>query len=208
MTLLTLKRVTFPAKFTKSVISYTVSWWKLFYTNSSAFWCCKPGPGVDFINIFWTAFVRTDPETSKRHWRLDCLFVLLGSMHIKVVSKDVDEIDPQCQFHQHFTCSFCSRGAQKRKMTVKLSVFLLFQDLRTKKLCVKMLMKSIPGPGPNWFCFVSNSILTRRDWAGVIVGKWVYNYKGKEIKKYLKTKQIHFAIMAINRGRKIRLVVV
>jgi len=49
-----------------------------------------------------------------------------------------------CQFNQHFMCSFCAGGAQKRKKTVKLSVFLCFWDLRPQKLHIDMLVKSTP----------------------------------------------------------------
>jgi len=64
---------------------------------------------------------------------------------IKALRKHVGEINPKFQFHQHFTCSFCERGAQKHKKTVKSSIFLRFQDLRSQKLHVNMLVKSNPG---------------------------------------------------------------
>jgi len=36
-----------------------------------------------------------DPESTKRHWWLDCLFTLLGSSRVKALSKHVGEIDPR-----------------------------------------------------------------------------------------------------------------
>jgi len=34
---------------------------------------------VDFTNIIWAAFTRADLKSTKRNWRLNCLFELLGS---------------------------------------------------------------------------------------------------------------------------------
>ncbi len=51
----------------------------------------------------------------------------------------------RCQFHQHSKSSFCASGAQKRKKTIKSSVFLHFWDLRVQKFHVNMLVKLTPG---------------------------------------------------------------
>jgi len=85
-------------------------------------------PGVNFINVLQAAFAPVDPKSIKRYWQLDWILTLLGATSIKAVCKYVDEIEPRCQFHQHFTYRFIVRGAQNRKKTVKSSVFLRFQD--------------------------------------------------------------------------------
>ncbi len=43
-------------------------------------------------------------------------------------------MEGKCQFHQQSMYSFYVHGAQKRKKTAKLSVFLRFQDLWVQKL--------------------------------------------------------------------------
>jgi len=49
--------------------------------------------GVNFTNVLRAGFVHTDSKNTKRHCWHDCLFALLGSLHIKALSKNVDEID-------------------------------------------------------------------------------------------------------------------
>jgi len=47
-----------------------------------------------FQQHFSTAtFAHADPKSTKRHWLLDCLFALLGSVHVKAACKHVGEID-------------------------------------------------------------------------------------------------------------------
>jgi len=50
--------------------------------------------GVNFTNVLCAAFTLTYPQSAKRHWRLESLFSLLGSVRVKVARKHVDEIDP------------------------------------------------------------------------------------------------------------------
>jgi len=40
------------------------------------------------------AFTCIDPKSANRHWSLDCLFALLGSVHVKASRKHVGEINP------------------------------------------------------------------------------------------------------------------
>ncbi len=49
--------------------------------------------GVNFTNVLRAGFVHTDSKNTKKHCWRDCLFALLGSLHIKALSKNVDEID-------------------------------------------------------------------------------------------------------------------
>jgi hypothetical protein len=48
---------------------------------------------VDFTNILQAAFMGTDPKSTKRHWRLDWIFALLGSAQVKAACKHVCKID-------------------------------------------------------------------------------------------------------------------
>ncbi len=50
----------------------------------------------------------------------------------------------RCQFHQHLTQSFYVRRSQKRKKTVKLSVFFVLSGSACKKAASWMLVKSPP----------------------------------------------------------------
>ncbi len=43
--------------------------------------------GVDFTKVLHTSFVQTHPKSTKRHWWLDCLFALLGSVSVKLLIK-------------------------------------------------------------------------------------------------------------------------
>ncbi len=52
-------------------------------------------------------------RSQKRHWRLDCLFGLLGSVWMKALHKHVGEIDPRNQFHQRSASSFYTKWSQK-----------------------------------------------------------------------------------------------
>ncbi len=39
--------------------------------------------GVNFTYVLRAAFARADSKRAKRHWPLDCLFVLWGSVHVQ-----------------------------------------------------------------------------------------------------------------------------
>jgi len=55
----------------------------------------KFGHGILLLNHkYMLISIRVDPKSTKRHWQLDCLFALLGSMCVKAVCKHVGEIDP------------------------------------------------------------------------------------------------------------------
>jgi hypothetical protein len=43
--------------------------------------------GVNFTNILPAAFALADPKSTKWHWWLDCLFLLLGSLFVKADRK-------------------------------------------------------------------------------------------------------------------------
>jgi len=58
-------------------------------------------PVINFIHILQTAFLLKDPRSEKRHWWLNCLLVVLGSLPVKAMHKLVVEIHPSGQFHQH-----------------------------------------------------------------------------------------------------------
>ncbi len=69
-----------------------------------------------FHQHFMSSFYpHTDPISAKRQWWLHCLFVLLGSVHVKAWCKLVGEINPWRQFHQHLMHSFYMWRSQKRK---------------------------------------------------------------------------------------------
>ena len=63
-------------------------------------------PRVDFINVQRTAFTLVDPETAKNTVKSSVFFTLLGSTSVKPDYKYVGEIEPRCQFHQHFIIAF------------------------------------------------------------------------------------------------------
>jgi hypothetical protein len=52
------------------------------------------------------AFSRAEQKSAKKTLMTLLSFAILGSASIKVVHKNVDEIDPWCQFHQHFMLVF------------------------------------------------------------------------------------------------------
>ncbi len=57
----------------------------------------------------------------------------------------IDEIDGRYQFDQPFTSSFFARRSQKRKKTVKLSVFIVHLGSACVQGVIKTLMKLTPG---------------------------------------------------------------
>jgi len=63
--------------------------------------------GANFTNVLCASFTLVDPKSVKRHWQLDWILALLGAMGVKAACKHVGEIDPRCQFHQHFVSSCC-----------------------------------------------------------------------------------------------------
>ncbi len=69
-----------------------ISKWK-FHSLLNNAWIYKSAR-VNFANILLAALT----QMRKRHWWLDCIFVLLGSALIKAVNKHVGEINPFCLF--------------------------------------------------------------------------------------------------------------
>jgi len=65
-------------------------------------------PGANLINVFWAAFVQADPESSKKGWKLDCLFCAFGIFEHKSCSWNVDEIDPKRGVKKSWTMLFSS----------------------------------------------------------------------------------------------------
>jgi len=54
---------------------------------------CSMEPGVNLTNILLAAYTSEDSKSTKRHWWLDCLFVISKSACIKALCKHVCEID-------------------------------------------------------------------------------------------------------------------
>jgi len=61
----------------------------------------KLTPGIDFTNYLAAAFAQANPKSAKRH-RLDYLFALLGSEHVKAV-QSVGEIATRRKSYQTFS---------------------------------------------------------------------------------------------------------
>ncbi len=55
-------------------------------------------PGVNFINVLRAAFAPVDPKSVKRYCQLDWILMLLGATGVKVVRKNVGEIEPRPPF--------------------------------------------------------------------------------------------------------------
>ncbi len=100
-----------------------------------------PTPGVNFINILRTAFVLVDPKGVKRYWWLNYIFYAFGIYKCKSCTLNIDEIEPRCQFRQHFTLTFfCMKVIFCQNITrEKLRKALLYE-----KHIHKMLMKLTP----------------------------------------------------------------
>jgi hypothetical protein len=91
-----------------------------------------------FINVLRAAFACTVPKSTKRHFRPDCLFALLGSACVKAACKHVGEIDPWRQFHQHFRSSvFANNHMHIKIQTQTASRYQLQKTLFLGKLLVK-----------------------------------------------------------------------
>jgi len=69
--------------------------------------CCKlidrmtkSHPGINFTNILHEACTSIDPKSEKKDWQLDCIFVLLGSAHVKALRKmlvkSTPDADSEC----------------------------------------------------------------------------------------------------------------
>jgi len=54
----------------------------------------KLTPGVNFINIFCTAFVPAGPKSIKRHWQNNWNFKLLGSAWVKALCRTLMKLTP------------------------------------------------------------------------------------------------------------------
>jgi len=62
----------------------------------------KLSPGVNFINVFRTAFMCVDPKNVKIQSSRQYIFALLGYTLIKAVRKHVGEIDPSFSAENYF----------------------------------------------------------------------------------------------------------
>ncbi len=118
--------------------------------------------GVNFTNVLRTAFAPVDPKSVKRYWLLDWIFTLLGATGVKAVLRTLMKLSPgvnfinvertslsyQCMFWQLFLviCTLRVRGKSCRN------------DIRTKNLCVKMLMKLTEGVSINTFWLVNKLV--------------------------------------------------
>ena len=58
-------------------------------------WC-------QFHQHFTRSFYTRSAKKCQKDSQVNQLFVLLGSVSVKAAHKDVDAIDPCCQFHQPF----------------------------------------------------------------------------------------------------------
>ncbi len=50
---------------------------------------------LNFTNRLHAAFESIDPKSTKRHWWLEYIFVLLGSAHLKAACNHVSKIEKQ-----------------------------------------------------------------------------------------------------------------
>jgi len=73
----------------------------------------------------------------------------LGATGVKAVSKYVGEIEPRCQFHQHFTCNFFANiFAPKKLQSQNVSKEKLRKALSHEKSAGKMFLKLTTGFQP------------------------------------------------------------
>ncbi len=67
---------------------------KLWLKNNDTI-VCVSRPGLDITNVLQAVFVQADHKSTKRHWWLDCLFLLLCSDRVTAARKQFGEIDPR-----------------------------------------------------------------------------------------------------------------
>jgi len=97
--------------------------------------------GVNFINILQAAFTHQDPKSAKNTVKFPVFFCAFGIWAHKSCLKNVDEIDPRDQFHQCSMYSFYTCRSQKRKKTVKVSIFSMLLGSTRAKALRKILIK-------------------------------------------------------------------
>jgi hypothetical protein len=73
--------------------------------------------GVNFTNVLRAAFMHVGPKSTKIQSSYQTFFALLGSGHIKALSKQVDEIDPRKQSYNKGNFLYVS---QKDQISLKL----------------------------------------------------------------------------------------
>jgi len=81
------------------------------------------------------------PKVKKDTEDLIVFFALLGSACVKVVHKNVDAIDTNRQFHQHFMRAFFVQIFRQSQNVTRKSCQ---NDVRTKNSYLKTLMKLTP----------------------------------------------------------------
>ncbi len=82
----------------------------------------NPG-GLNYINILRTAFKRVDPESVKRYWWLNWVFMLWGATGVKAARKYVDEIDDPCGSRFIIVHKRISFWRMSQKRFVKIQFF-------------------------------------------------------------------------------------
>jgi len=82
-------------------------------------------------------FTCEDLKNVKRYWWLNWNFMLLGSAHVKAVSKVLMmKLSPVLNFTNKFTLKFYAHKSQKRKNSVKLSVPFYTFGICVSKSCM------------------------------------------------------------------------
>jgi len=71
--------------------------------------------GVDFTNRLQAAFVRTDHKCSKKTVKSSVFFMLLGSAHIKVLSKMSMKLTPEVDFTNNLLATFTLKDPKSVK---------------------------------------------------------------------------------------------
>jgi len=97
-------------------------------------------PGLNFINVPHTNFSTNVCFSSFYYVRITRKMTFVR----KTRAFYVDEIDTRCQFHQHFTSTFCANIFAPKKFKAKTYLKKLRKVLLYKKFAHKMLMKLTP----------------------------------------------------------------
>jgi hypothetical protein len=98
-------------------------------------------PRLNFSNIIRTASTIANPKSIKRYWWFNCIFYAYGIYKRKRFSQNVGEIDTCHWFHHNFTRTFFVQIFCQSQNLIRKSCW---NDLRTKNLYVKTLMKLTP----------------------------------------------------------------
>ena len=123
-------------------------------------------------------------QKGKKDIQLKQLFALLGSASVKAAHKDIDEIDPRGQFHQHFMNSFCASWFTLLAYSIE-QCFPIFLKWRTIKAFgnFRRTMKAPRGPKRltiiNYFSVVFFYLYKVQIWDNIL--------KVRSLKSFLRT---------------------